>query len=106
MKVKNLGGSSKQFPNPVCKCETWIEHWENNRLWPNGKAYSAVFCRKCGKRFEHKYLNGAHVIKVDSTDQQRYIVPLCDRCHGEINAIFDVDKIDLVSANCSNCKKK
>ena len=106
MKVKNLEGSSEQFPSPVCKCSTWIEHWENNRIWKDGKKYLAGYCRKCGKEVEHKHLNGAHVIKVGSEDKKRYIIPLCDSCHGMTNAEFDVKEEDLVSANCSCCKKE
>ena len=70
MKVKNLEGSSEQFPSPACKYSTWIEHCENSRIWKDGNKYLTGYCRKCGKEFEHKHLNGAHVLKVDSEDKK------------------------------------
>ena len=106
MKVKNLNGTSENNPSPVCNCKNWLDHWENNRVWSDGKKYRAVRCRGCNKDFNHDQLNGAHVIKVGSTDQNHYIIPLCDSCHGKINEEYDVDKDDLVSANCSQCINK
>ena len=40
---------------------------------------------------------GGHVIKVDSEDKTRYIVPLCNTCNNSANNDeFDVDENDLV----------
>lgn len=99
--VKNLKKSGKNFPSPRCKCKTWIEHWDINR-YPNGD-YWATRCRGCGKKIDHSKLCGGHVIKVDSTDKCIYIIPLCSSCNGKEDATFEVEKSDLISANCSNC---
>ena len=104
MKVKNLNGTSENNPKPVCNCKNWLEHWEKNK-YPKGDK-QAGWCRACRKKIEHSKLNGAHVIKVGSDDQNRYIVPLCDSCHGKANAEYEVNAVDLVSANCSLCKNK
>ena len=104
MKVKNLKGSSANNPGPTCKCENWLKHWDINR-YPKGDK-KAGWCRGCRMKIEHAQLNGAHVIKVDSSDKNHYIIPLCDSCHGKINEEYEVDKDDLVSANCSLCINK
>ena len=95
MRVRNLNGSGEQFPNPVCTCRTWIEHWNINY----GKR--AVFCRGCGIKISS--LVGGHVIKINSSDRKRYIVPLCSSCNNTENLEFEVKESDLVSANCENC---
>lgn len=99
--VKNLKKSGENFPKPTCKCKTWIAHWDINR-YPNGKK-EAGWCRGCGKKFAHSDLCGGHVIKVDSTDKCRYIIPLCSSCNGKEDAEFEVEKSDLISANCGKC---
>lgn len=104
MKVKNLNGSGKQFPYPKCACATWLEHWENNRKWEDGKKYMAAECRACGGKFEHDELNGGHVVKINSSDKKRYIVPLCDSCNGKDDLEFEIaNSADLVPANEAEC---
>ena len=98
--VKNYNGSGKQFPNPNC-CNSWIEHWNINK-YPDGSKI-AGFCRGCDAKI--KDLNGGHVIKVDSSDDKLYIIPLCDKCNHNYDAEFIVDDSDLISANCNNCVK-
>lgn len=102
MRIKNLGGTSSNFPKPTCKCISWLDHWDKNKYTNNNKI--AGYCRGCGKKFDHKELNGAHVIKINSLDGGYYIVPLCDSCHGKVNQIYDVEEMDLVSANCTKCQ--
>lgn len=104
MKVKNLNGSGEQFPKPTCKCRIWIEHWDINR-YPNGDK-EAGWCRGCGQKVNHSELCGGHVIKINSQDKHRYIVPLCSSCNNTANKEFDIDSSDLVSANCDNCVNK
>lgn len=99
MKVKNLNGSGKQFPKPVCKCKTWIEHWNVNRYPKKDK--KAGFCRGCNKKTSD--LVGGHIIKIGTEDRCRYIVPLCSSCNNTENLEFEVKESDLVSANCENC---
>ena len=96
--VKNLNGSGKQFSNPQC-CNSWIDHWNTNR-YPDGSK-TAGFCRGC--KVKTNELNGGHVIKVGSYDEKRYIIPLCNKCNHDYDAVFIVDDSDLVSANCDNC---
>ena len=99
MKVKNLNGSGALFPQPTCDCENWIEHWIHN------KGVKPIYCRCCGKRTTD--LVGGHIIKVNSNDKNRYIVPLCRDCNNSNNTReFDVYESDLVSANCDYCKNK
>lgn len=104
MRVKNLNYSSKNFPKPTCKCETWILHWDINKYPAENK--QAGCCRGCGKCFDHSELCGGHVIKIDSEDRKRYIIPLCSSCNAKENAIFEVNEADLISANCDYCLNK
>ena len=98
MVVKNYRGSSR-FAKPVCRCEDWLEHWENNR------GLVALFCRCCKKMGEP--LVGGHVIDAAGIDKHIYIVPLCYKCNSVNNEeTFTVQAVDLVSANCEYCKKK
>lgn len=99
--VKNLNNSSEQFPEPVCKCNSWIEHWDINKYPKNDM--QAGWCRGCGKKFEHSELCGGHVMKKNSDDKHRYIVPLCSSCNNKKDYTFEVDTSELVSANCDNC---
>lgn len=101
IKVKNLKKSGRNFPSPTCKCKTWITHWDINR-YPNGDHWS-TWCRGCGKEFDHSELCGGHVIKVNSEDEGKYIIPLCPSCNGKEDVTFEVEKSDLVSANYSKC---
>lgn len=104
MKVKNLNGSS-DFEKPTCKCNTWIEHWKNNRYGINSN-YSSLRCRACGDSVSYLHINGGHVIKVDNFDKNRYIVPICDKCNAKKDLVFNVEEVDLISANCQNCINK
>lgn len=99
--VKNLKKSGRNFPSPICKCETWIAHWDINK-YPDGKKV-AGWCRGCGKKIDHSKLCGGHVIKVNSMDECKYIIPLCSSCNGKDDVSFEVEESDLVSANCSKC---
>ena len=96
-RVKNLNGSSA-FEKPTCNCSTWLNHWIIN------KGIKPLYCRCCGRSSND--LVGGHVIKVDSFDKKRYIVPICRGCNGIDDKQFDVDEKDLISANCSECKNK
>lgn len=99
MRVRNLNGSGEQFPKPVCPCLTWIEHWNINKYPKQDK--KAGFCRGCKAKTSD--LVGGHVIKINSSDRKRYIVPLCSSCNNTKNLEFEVKESDLVSANCDKC---
>ena len=80
VKVKNLHGK-----NDCSCCDSWIDHWRKH----TGKNYGKLICRCCGESTTEPV--GGHVIKVNSTDKKRYIVPLCQACNNASNeAEFDV----------------
>lgn len=103
MKVKSLN-TGPRHNNPSCKCDSWINHWDKNK-YPDGSKW-AGFCRACGNKFEHSDLVGGHVIKTNSSDTNRYIVPLCYSCNNKEPFEFDVNSSDLISANCDKCINK
>lgn len=84
IKVKNVNGSSR-YVSPQ-GYDTWLDYWEVK----SGKTAwmcSATNCHKLGR----SKLVGAHVRKVDSTDNCWYIVPLCRECNNR-NDEFYVDE--------------
>jgi len=64
MKVKNIN----VIPDDICKCESWLEHWEKIR------GRKALFCSE--KNCVKSELVGAHVQK-ETPDTNWYIIPLC-----------------------------
>ena len=84
-RVKNIYGASGN----TCKCGGWLKHWENY----SGKA--ANYCSEI-KCIEEDVV-GAFVQKVNSSDTNWYIVPLC-KIHNTSKADLDVVGT-LVSAN-------
>ena len=86
VKVKNLHGQT----DCTC-CDSWIDHWVKH----TGKIYNKYICHCCGEVTIEPV--GGHVIKVNSTDKKRYIVPLCKSCNQASNETeFDVELEDLV----------
>ena len=86
VKVKNLHGQT----DCTC-CDSWIDHWSKHTHNILGRFY----CRCC-KKFTADSVGG-HVIKVNGSDKNRYIVPLCKACNQASNdAEFDVELDDLV----------
>lgn len=63
--VKNLHGTSQLS----CRCGSWLKHWENY----TGR--SAAVCLAVG--CHRQDLVGGHVKKVNSRDEDHYIVPIC-----------------------------
>ena len=100
MNVKNLNGSSR-FPKPSCGCSSWIDHWDNNSgcKRPNK-------CPGCQKPLTRNNTVGAHVIKVNSPDKDRYITPLCDECNHKKDIVFDISESHLVKVNERKCSDK
>lgn len=87
VKVKNLHGHI----DCTC-CDSWIKHWSKHT---NNNILGIFYCRCC-KKFTADPVGG-HVIKVNSTDKKRYIVPLCKACNNASNEDeFDVKLEDLV----------
>jgi hypothetical protein len=89
MRVKNINGTSDN----LCKCGSWIKHWEKF----SGQSLPS-YCpeKSCMKKPEV----GAHVQKDNSTDSSWYIVPLCTMHNAEKGKSIEIsDSIELVSAN-------
>lgn len=88
VKVKNIVGTSDK----KCKCGDWLKHWENKSSKPLPPSCREITCSE-------KELVGAHVKKVNSTDNNHYIVPLC-QSHNKSDKEFDIMDDYLVSATC------
>ena len=89
MKVKNLIGSSDN----TCFCGSWLEHW---KIYNEGGRKNKLRCsaKDCNGLAEV----GAHVIKYNTNDRSRYIVPLCKACNCRSD-VFDIGDTPLASAN-------
>ncbi len=88
-KVKNINGTSDN----VCKCGSWIKHWENF----SGKTRSYCSAYGCTKKND---LFGAHVQKTTS-DMNWYIIPLCQDHNSAKGELEVSDSTIFVSANKS-----
>lgn len=85
-KVKIINGTSAT----TCKCGSWFQHWTQ---------FSGLKATYCSEIFcIRKDLIGSHVQRVGSTDNNRYIVPLCQEHNNSIMTL-DVGSTVLVSAN-------
>ena len=97
VKVKNINGTAR-FKEPSCGCKTWLEHWVQN------SGYNLKdFCRRCHSHVVKDELVGGHVMKVNSADKDYYIVPICRKCNGKKDKIFEVEEEILVAVTV--CKK-
>lgn len=106
--VKNIIGISDK----KCKCRSWLKHWVNNSSKSIPPSCRVITCSE-------KELVGAHVKKINNThniryvnnttDNNRYIVPLCIS-HSKSNEELDIVDGYLVSANksetCAKLKNK
>lgn len=84
-RVKNVNGIS----SITCKCGCWLNHWERY----SGKTANYCAEQKC---IEEDVV-GACVRKVNSSDQNLYIVPLC-KIHNVSKSELDIVGT-LVTAN-------
>lgn len=66
MKIKNINGTSHN----TCSCGSWLKHWEKF------SGLTATYCNEVKCR--NKDLVGAHIQKANSTDNDWYILPLCN----------------------------
>jgi len=76
IKVKHVA-SRDDWKEPKDGSGTWIEYWEKH------SGYQLQdFCRDCRKKVtsDNPFV-GAHVKKINSSDNSIYIVPTCDRCN-------------------------
>ena len=90
MKVRNINGTSSN----TCKCASWLKHWGK---FSGG---TAGLCKE--KTCMSTATVGAHVQKSDSTDQNWYIIPLCDSHNKMVGKEIELyGTPTLVSANVS-----
>ena len=87
MKIKNISGTSQN----KCTCGSWLKHWEKF----SGQSTTYCPAKSCLK----KDLVGAHVQKVDSSDNKWYIYPLCTTHNQSTGELEVSDSYKLVSAN-------
>ena len=88
-KVKNLNGTSDNKP-PV-GFTSWKEYWIAIKgFWPS--LCAAYGCYDAPDV-------GAHVKKVDSYDDDWYIVPLCSKHNNQRGEILYVESEKMVKAN-------
>ena len=88
MYIKNVTGSSKISKKPK-EGTSWREFWEIRTGIKLGITYT---CPSCGKKVWFSQIDGCHVQKSRSTDNDWYIVPLCDSCNHKEGEIFIADK--------------
>jgi hypothetical protein len=93
-RIKNKNGTADK----QCRCGTWLKHWEN---FSNQRTEMCVVINCSNKK-----IDGAHVIKTESSDSNTYIVPLCKMHNQSIEILTISDSCKLVSANKSEtCEK-
>jgi hypothetical protein len=85
--VKNLRGTSELS----CKCGTWLRHWERG----SGRSAAICWVSGCAKSPDA----GAHVKKVGTGDEARYIVPMCQAHNMTDETLTLSDGAPLVPAN-------
>ena len=89
MKIRNINGKSQN----ICKCGSWLKHWENFSNQSVPKYCPENHCSK-------QDLDGAHVQKDDSKDNIWYIYPLCRKHNTARGQTLEVSSFyKLVSAN-------
>ncbi len=86
MRVKNLKNTSDNKTS-----QAWIDYWKKH----TGKSIGICTRLGCIKDAEV----GAHVIKVNSSDKDWYIVPLCKECNKKSEAFTLKSGASLVPAN-------
>lgn len=98
-KIKNINGTSEN--TSVCKCGSWIKHWDKFSTSPRPTYCIISDCLE-------KDLVGAHVQKSDPNDNKWYIAPICQKHNTQKNEEFEIATYSwLVPANKSEtCDKK
>lgn len=91
-KIKNINGTSDN----ICKCGSWLRHWERFSDRP------ATYCGE--GRCTEKATIGSHVQKADSTDNDWYIIPLCE-LHNACKEELEVASILVPANRKETCEK-
>lgn len=97
IKVKHIA-TKDDWEDPKDGSSSWIDYWDKH-----SKYNLQDFCRDCGKKISGTNIFvGAHVKKVNSTDNDIYIVPTCKSCNTKGMSDgheFECDEVILVHAN-------
>ena len=88
MKAKNIKGTSDN----TCNCDSWLDHWKSF-----GGGSLPAYCSSIG--CSGKPEAGAHVQK--ESDNNWYIIPLCNSCNKLSDSLDVSDATIFVSANTS-----
>jgi len=85
VKIKNAHTLGME-PRDYTDYDSWIAYWESQRPFDRFMLQSITnpskfCCSKCGEEKEWSEFDGAHVLKVESTDKKKYIYPLCQSCN-------------------------
>ena len=91
-RVKNVNGSS-HFANPA-GYDSWLDYWED-KSGKTAKRCSATDCHLLGR----SNLVGAHVQKVNSYDNNWYIVPLCRGCNNRTDEFYVEETLVPIPSN-------
>ena len=108
--VRDTQGTSR-WEKPACQCETWIEHWDYNKM----VSLRPSVCPVCGHRPTsmnpfvggHVQITGYEIVDgyfLPDNDGRYYITPICNSCNAR-GGFTDI-KIDedyLVSARREDC---
>jgi len=90
MRIRNINGTGQK----KCRCGSWLKHWKKFSM------QTASFCPVLDCL--EMDLEGAHVQKDDSKDDNWYIFPLCRNHNAAKGQSLEVsDAYELVSANVS-----
>lgn len=84
-KMKNAHTNGMN-PRDYTDYDSWIDFWMSQKPFKRLLLQSIISplkyrCSKCEEEKEWSEFDGAHVIKVDSTDKKKYIYPLCQTCN-------------------------
>lgn len=82
-KIKNAPDTGDLEPRDYTDFNSWIDFWESKKnkyalYYEDKKLYK---CAKCGNFFAWANFDGAHILKVGSSDQKLYIYPTCKSCN-------------------------
>jgi len=89
IKVKNVNGSSR-FSAPS-GYDSWLDYWEKT---------ASDKKRTCGADgCSNTDLVGAHVQKVNNSDRDYYITPICRECNKRTDEFYVIWKLVPVPSN-------
>jgi|LSQX01.3.fsa_nt_gb hypothetical protein len=90
--VRNVPGTKDER----CKCGSWKAHWIkfSGEYWPS----------QCSvKGCDRTDLVGAHVRKIPLSQDEIYIVPMCNKCNSKTVILILDPKVKIVLAHQEEC---